>query len=200
MCLIIAVQTPELRSAQFIDEQKGPVFFWPGLTMFSILYQHSVSYRLVSHIKCLIIHLKKLLRSDWLKRSAFLVNTVQKSVTRVQITTKISEVKTKTARGQPMYFEDCQRSCETFQRFPKTVRNLPKITEDHTKPPVDFRRSPEHFRKFPKIVRTLPTISGDLRRSPDIFEAFPSFRRSKAIPSVYLSSKSLSCLFFQVYY
>ena len=132
----------------------------------------------------------------------------------MQITTKISEVKTKTAGGQPTYFEDRRRSCETFRRFPKTVRSLPKITEDHTKPSED-RRSPEHFRMFPKITRILPkftedypntsenfrrssehfrrltTISGDLRRSPDIFEAFPSFRRSNAIPSVYLSSKCM---------
>ena len=93
---------------------------------------------------------------------------MQKSVTRVQITTKISEVKTKTTGGQPIYFEDHRRSCETFRRLPKSTRNLPKI------------------------ARTLPkTISGDLRRSPDIFEAFPSFRRSKAIPFVYLSSKCM---------
>ena len=121
---------------------------------------------------------------------------MQKSETRVQITTKISEVKTKTAGGQPMYFEDRRRLCETFRRFPNTVRSLPKTTEDHTKPSEDFRRSPEHFRMFSKItrtlskfsedcpntsedrpntfdnLRTLPTISGDLRRSPDIFEAF----------------------------
>ena len=115
----------------------------------------------------IIIHLKKLLGSDWLKRSAFLVNivqkrvTVQKSETRVQITTKISEVKTKTAGGQPMYFEDRRRLCETFRRFPKTVWSLPKTTEDHTKPSEDFRRSPEHFRMFSKITRTLPKFSED---------------------------------------
>ena len=109
----------------------------------------------------LIIHLKKLLGSDWLKRSAFLVNTAQKSVTWVQITTKA-------AGGQPTYFEDRWRSCETFRRFPKITRSLPKITEDHTKPSEDFRRSPEHFRRSPeyflsflKIARTLPNISED---------------------------------------
>ena len=86
---------------------------------------------------------------------------MQKSETRVQITTKISEVKTKTAGGQPMYFEDRRRLCETFRRFPKTVRSLPKTTEDHTKPSEDFRRSPEHFRMFSKITRTLPKFSED---------------------------------------
>ena len=146
-------------------------------------------------------------------------NTVQKSETRVQITTKISEVETKTAGGQPMYFEDRRRSCETFQRFPKTVRSLLKTTEDHTKPSIDFRRSPEHFpnisedhpntsevfrrspehfrrslkyfRRSSEHFRRLTTISGDLRRSLDIFEAFPSFRRLNGIPSVYLSSKCM---------
>ena len=134
---------------------------------------------------------------------------MQKSETRVQITTKISEVKTKTGGGQPMYFEDRRRLCETFRRFPKTVRSLPKITEDRPNTFECLRRSPEYFRSFPKITRTLPnisedhpeyfrrssehfrrltTISGDLRRSPDIFEAFPSFRRSNAM---YLSSKCM---------
>ena len=102
---------------------------------------------------------------------------MQKSETRVQITTKISEVKTKTAGGQPMYFEDRRRLCETFRRFPKTVRSLPKTTEDHTKHSEDFRRSPEHFRMFskitrtlPKIVRTVPIISEHFRQSPEISE------------------------------
>ena len=123
---------------------------------------------------------------------------MQKSETRVQITTK-------TAGGQPMYFEDCRRSCETFRRFPKTVRSLPKIVRtlpnvsgDHPNTSEVFRRLSEHFRRSPEYFRRssehfrrLTTISGDLRRSPDIFEPFPSFRRSKAIPSVYLSSKCM---------
>ena len=99
-----------------------------------------------------------------------------------------------------------------MQNLPKTVRSLPKITEDHTKPSEDFRRSPELFpsvsedhlsisedypntsedvRRLSEHFRRLTTISGNLRRSPDIFEAFPSFRRSNAIPSVYLSSKCM---------
>ena len=116
----------------------------------------------------LIIHLKKLPRSDWLKRSTFLVNTVQKSVTRVQITTKISEVKTKTAKGQPMYFEDRWRSCEAFRKLPKTTRNRPKISEDHPNNSEDFRRSPKYVWSFPKIARTLPKTYDNLRRSPKI--------------------------------
>ena len=101
-----------------------------------------------------------------------------------------------------MYFEDRRRSCETFRRpyeafrrLPKTTRNLPKISEDR---PNIFRVFPKITRVFPKIARRLSehfrrltTIFGDLRRSPDIFEAFPSFRRSNAIPSVYLSSKCM---------
>ena len=155
----------------------------------------------INRIYKVIIHLKKLLSSDWLKRSAFLVNTVQKSETRVQITTKISEVKTKTAGGQPIYFKVHRRSCETFRRFPKITWTLPKITEDHMKPSKDFRRSPENFRRFPKISQIFPKFSEDtrtilktcdnLRRSPDIFKAFPSFGRLRAIPSAYLSSKHM---------
>ena len=107
-----------------------------------------------------------------------------------------------------MYFEDRRRSCETFwrpyeafRRLPKTTRNLSKISEDRPNISECFRRSPEyfrrlseHFRNFRRLsehFRRLTTISGDLRRSPDIFEAFPSFRRSNAIPSVYLSSKCM---------
>ena len=130
---------------------------------------------------------------------------MQKSETRVQIKTKISEIKTKTAGGQPMYFEDRRRSCETFRRLneafrrlPKTTRNLPKISEDPRTFSECFRRSSEYFRRLPEYFRRLSehfrrltTISADLRRSPDIFEAFPSFRRSNAIPSVYLSSKCM---------
>ena len=99
-----------------------------------------------------------------------------------------------------------------MRNLPKTVRSLPKITEDHTKPSEDVRISPEHFpsvsedhpstsedcpntsehfRRLSEHFRRLTIISGDLRRSPDIFEAFPSFRRSNAIPSVYLSSKCM---------
>ena len=107
-------------------------------------------WMLVVSLWGVIIHLKKLLGSDWLKRSAFLVNTVQKSVTRVQITTKISEVKTKTARGQPMYFGDRRRSCETFRRFlkiartfPKIIRILPKFSKDGRNTSEDLRQSPE---------------------------------------------------------
>ena len=172
--------------------------------------------------------MKKLLGSDWLKRSAFLVNTVQKRVTvqksetRVQITTKISEVKTKTAGGQPTYFEDRRRSCETFRRFPKTVRSLPKITEDHTKPSEDSRRSPEHFRMFPKITRTLPKFTEDypntsenfrrssetfpktydnLRRSPKLFQVLDDRTQYLLCTSVVnVWSEALSCPFFQVYY
>ena len=90
------------------------------------------------------------------------------------LTTKISEVKTKTARGQPMYFEDCRGSCK--RRLPKTTRNLPKISEH-------FRRSPITFENF----RRLLTISDDFGRSLDIFEAFPSLGRSRAMPSPYVS-------------
>ena len=183
-------------------------------------------------IYTLIIHLKKLLGSDWLKRSAFLVNTgrkgystVQKSETRVQITTKISEVKTKTAGGQPMYFEDRRRSCETFRRpyeafrrLLKTTRNLPKIFEDHPNTSECFRRSPEYFRSFPKITRTFsyisedhPNTSEDLRQSPEISEDHRIFsklfqvledRRQYLLCTsvVNVWSEALSCLFFQVYY
>ena len=68
--------------------------------------------------------LEKLLSSDWLKRSAFLVSTVQKAVTQVEITTKISEVKMKTAGGQLIYFEDRAKPSEDHRRFPKISRIL----------------------------------------------------------------------------
>ena len=135
--------------------------------------------------------------SDWQKRSAFLVNTVQKSVTQVQIQQRYPKLK----RRLP-------EATDVFWRPPKIVRNLPKISEDRMKPSKDyrrpretfrrFRRSPEHFRRSPEYFRRLPkhfwrlaTISGNLQRSPDILEAFPSFRRSKAILSVYLSSNCM---------
>ena len=156
----------------------------------------------------LIIHLKKLLGSDWLKRSAFLGNTVQKSVTRVQITMKTA--------GGPT---------DVFRRPLKIVWNLPKISEDHTKPSKDYRRPHETFRRFPKIAQTLlkitrilpkfsedrPNTSEDLRQSPEIskdhrifsklFQVLEDRRQYLLCTSVVnVWSEALSCLFFQVYY
>ena len=109
---------------------------------------------------------------------------MQKSVTRVQITTKISEVKTKTAEGQPIYFEDRRRSCETFQRSPNT-------SKDRLNTSGDFRRLAEYFQSFPKIpehFRRLATISGD---QWIFFKLFQVSGRLKAIPSAYLRSKCM---------
>ena len=132
-----------------------------------------------------VYHLLILLSSDWLKRSTFLVNTVQKSVTWVQlITTKISEVKTKTADGQLIYFEDCAKPSEDSRRTPEHLRGLPKTTQNLPKiaqtPLEDFRRSAEYFQRFPKMPEhfwKLVTISRDLRRSPDYFRSFSKFRK-----------------------
>ena len=143
---------------------------------------------------------------------------MQKSETRVQITTKISEVKTKTAGGQPTYFEDRRRSCETFRRFPKTTRNLRKISEDRPNTSECSRRSPEYFRSLPMITRTLPkmyedrpNISEDLRQSPEISEDHRIFSKLFQVLDdrtqyllctsvVNVWSEALSCPFFQVYY
>ena len=149
----------------------------------------------------LIIHLKKLLSSDWQKRSAFLVNTVQKNETRVQIKTKISEVKTKTAGGQPMYFEDRRRACETFRRsyeafrrLPKTTRNLPKITEDRPNISEDCPNTSEDLRQS-------PAISKDHRIFSKLFQVLEDRTQYLLCTSVVnVWSEALSCLFFQVYY
>ena len=147
---------------------------------------------------------------------------MQKSETWVQIKTKISEVKTKTAGGQPMYFEDRRRSCETFRRpyeafrrLPKTTRNLPMISEDC---PNIFRVFPKITRVLPKIARILPNISEDcpntsedLRQSPAISEDHRIFSKLFQVLEdwtqyllctsvVNVWSEALSCLFFQVYY
>ena len=163
----------------------------------------------------LIIHLKKLLGSDWLKRSAFLVNTVQKRVTQCRkvkhecklqrrypklkrrlleanrCISKTAEDRAKPSKDFRRPYEAFRRPHETFRRFPKITRTLPNVSEDHPNTSEVFRRLPEYFRRSFEHFRRLTTISGDLRRSPDIFEPFPSFRRSKAIPSVYLSSKCM---------
>ena len=135
--------------------------------------------KLWSCILLLITHLKKLLGSDWLKRSAFLVNTVQESETRVQITTKISEVKTKTAGGQPMYFEDRRRSCETFRR-----------------PYEAFRRAHETFRRFPKITRTLPNVFEDHPNTSEVFRRFSNMPEDlRQSPEIYEDHRIFSNLF-----
>ena len=134
---------------------------------------------LKSLVSMLIKHLKKLLGSDWLKRSAFLVNTVQKRVTRVQITTKISEVKTKTAGG----------------------RCISKTAKDCAKPSDNFQRSPKYFRSFPNFARILPKTCDNLRRSPKLFQVLEDRRQYLLRTSIVnVWSEALSCLFFQVYY
>ena len=77
----------------------------------------------------LIIDLKKLLRSDWPKRSAFLVNTVQKRVT-VQIS-KTAEDRAKPSEDSRRSPENFRRSAKYFRSFPKIVRQSPEISEDH---------------------------------------------------------------------
>ena len=104
-----------------------------------------------------LIHLKKLLGSDWLKRSAFLVNTVQKRVTQCR---------------------KVKHECKLQRRYPKLKRRLleanrciSKTAKDRAKPSKDFRRSPEHFRMFLKITRILPKFSEDY---PNISEDHPN--------------------------
>ena len=109
---------------------------------------------------------------------------------------KISEDRTKPSEDYRRPHETFRRLPEHFQMFPKITRTLPKINRILPKialvyTSAHFRRSPEYFRRSSEHFRRLMTISGDLRRSPDIFEAFPSFRRSNAIPSVYLGSKCM---------
>ena len=109
----------------------------------------------------LIIHLKKLLGSDCLKRSAFLVNTVQKRVTQCR---------------------KVKRECKLQRRYPKLKRRLPeanrcisktaedraKPSEDFRRPPEYFRRTPEHFRRAPEYFRRFPKTCDNLLRSPKI--------------------------------
>ena len=166
-------------------------------------------------ISDLIIHLKKLLGSDWLKRSAFLVNTVQKRVTQCRkvkhecklqrrypklkrrlpeanrCISKTADDRAKPSEDRTKPSEDYRRPHETFRKFPKIARTFPSVSEDHPSISEDCPNTSEHFRRLSEHFRRLTTISGDLRRSPDIFEAFPSFRRLNAIPSVYLSSKCM---------
>ena len=109
--------------------------------------------------------MKKLLSSDWLTRSSFSVNITQRSVTRVQITMKISKVKTET------------------QRLPKANRFISKTAEDRAKSSED-RTKP--YEDHTKISEDRTNTFEDFRRSPDIFEAFSSFGKPKAVPSAYL--------------
>ena len=89
--------------------------------------------------------------------------TVQKSVTRVQITTKISAVK--------------RRLPEANRCISKTAKDRVKPSEDFQRSPEFFQKSPEHFQRFPKITWILPKFSEDppitsedLRQSPEISE------------------------------
>ena len=91
----------------------------------------------------------------------------------------------KTAEDRAKPSEDRTKPSEDY---PNIFRVFPKITRVF---PEDCPNTSEHFRSLSEHFRRLTTISGDLRRSPDIFEVFPSFRRSNAIPSVYLSSKCM---------
>ena len=173
------------------------------------------------HLSLIIIHLKKLLGSDWLKRSAFLVNTVQRRVTqcrKVKHECKLKRRYPKTAGGQPMYFEDRRRSCETFRRpykafrrLPKTTRNLPKISEDRRVFPKITRVFPRIARILPNISEDCPNTSEDLRQSPAISEDHRIFSKLFQVLEdrtqyllctsvINVWSEALSCLFFQVYY
>ena len=124
-------------------------------------------------VSLVIIRLKKLLDSDWLRAMQFKCNT----------SVNCNEDKTKT------------------RRLPEANRCISKNAVDRAKPSEDFRISYETFWILPIVsedhpnasedFRRLATISGHLRRSPDILEAFPSFGRSRAMPSVYLSSQCM---------
>ena len=165
-----------------------------NLNMFFNLRWISSQKTSVSSFYKVIIHLNKLLGSDWLKRSAFLVNTVQKRVTQCKkvkhecklqrrypkLKRRLPEANrriSKNAEDRPKPSEDFRKPYEAFRRLPKTTRNLPKISEDRSNISECSRRSPEYFRTLPKITRTLPkfsedrpNISEDLRQSPEISE------------------------------
>ena len=86
-----------------------------------------------------------------------------------------------------MYFEDRQRSCETFRRFPKITRMRPKFSEQRPNTSEDFGQSleiSEDHRKFSKLFQ----VSEDRRQ----------YLLRTSVVNVW--SEALSCLFFQVYY
>ena len=177
----------------------------------------------------LIIHLKKLLGSDWLKRSAFLVNTVQKRVTQCRKVKHECKLKrrypklkrrlpeanrciSKTAEDRAKPSEDRTKPSEDYRRPHETFRRFPKITRTFSE---CFRRSPEYFRKIarilPNISEDCPNTSEDLRQSPAIPEDHRIFSKLFQVLEdrtqyllctsvVNVWSEALSCLFFQVYY
>ena len=122
----------------------------------------------------LIIHLKKLLGSDWLKRSAFLVNTVQKRVTQCRKVKHECKLQRRYPKLKRRLLEANRCISKTAVDRAKPSEDRTKSSEEHTKPSEDFRKSPENVRMFSKITRILPKF---FRRLFEHVRTFPKITR-----------------------
>ena len=115
------------------------IFFIPDCTLrmcFKIIAPNSLTYTiLIGQEQC----------SSSVTLVQFKYNTSAKSVTQVQITTKISEVSPK-------------KPGERW-RLPKVIWGVPKITEVNPKTSEDYQRVPKITQRLPKVSENDPNIS-----------------------------------------
>ena len=149
-------------------------FFFTGLTLIWCRLLQFSPWIVRLCFPSLIIHLKKLLGSDWLKRSAFLVNTVQKRVTQCRKVKHECKLQRRYPKLKRRLLEANRCISKTAEDRAKPSKDRTKASEQHTKPSEDFRRSPEHFRMFSKITRILPKFSEDCRTCPNVSEGHPN--------------------------
>ena len=149
----------------------------------------------------LIIYMKKIIDSDWLRAVQFKCNTSAKSVTPVQMATKIFQTLFRRNLENAKY--GFRRLFGCSESYPKLTRRPSKVTQECWRPHQEFRRFPIIKRRFRGYCRRL---TEDFRRltkvaedGPKVFEIANIFGKLKIFivgPWYFLSLNSFVIFFF----